>query len=100
MPYDVVEALGQPDATLTPQNLIDLPGWSTFDLLKHLAEGVRIDYPKDGMYMIGHYDGSIQIDCFVVLFLNHGHYEITRLRGKLESRMTAKRDEVGSSRYF
>ena len=50
--------------------------------------------------MIGHHDGRIQVDCLVVLLVNHRHYEITHARGKLELRMTAKRDEVSSSRYL
>jgi hypothetical protein len=34
--------------------------------------------------MIGHHNSRIQVDCLVVLLLNHGHDEITRSRGKLE----------------
>ena len=68
--------------------------------MKHLAEGVRLDYSKDRMYMIGHHDGCVQVDCPTVLFLNHGHYQIACLGRKLECRMTTKRNEVGSPGHF
>jgi hypothetical protein len=73
MPYDVIKAPDQPDTALTPENLVDL----TFDLLKHPVEGVRIDYSKDSMHMIGHHHGSIQVYGLVVLILHPPDRKLT-----------------------
>ncbi len=81
MSYDVIEAFVHPDRAGGLKNLIYLSSGSTLNPLKDLAELAGINKSEDGMRVIWHHDGRVQVDARSVAGPDGLHDEITCLGG-------------------